>query len=162
MYCSPYPILHIEIKKSLAGFRSYSYLIIHEYNLKSYFFLNFNDLIIRKINFCHFYHTIEMQRKLKWGGNSTMLWTLMPINILASVSVAHLAARQSYFLLSVTFCLLLLTWVRDYSDNDFKVSFFQQKLAGISRDLYIGNSYYFCKSTTHYKGAGDAWPRKYI
>ena len=48
-----------------------------------------------------------------------MLLTLMPSNIFASVSVAHLAARQSCFLLSVTFFLLLLTWVRDYSENDF-------------------------------------------
>ena len=39
-------------------------------------------------------------------------------------------------------------WVRDYSENDF----FQQKLAGISRDLYIGNSYYFCEATTRHKG----------
>ena len=77
-----------------------------------------------------------------------MLWTLMPINILASVSVAHLAARQSYFLLSVTFCLLLLTWVRDYSDNDFKVSFFQQKLAAISSDLYYSSIGYFYINTT--------------
>ena len=89
-----------------------------------------------------------------------MLLTLMPSNIFASVSVAHLAARQSCFLLSVTFFLLLLTWVRDYSENDFKVSFFQPKLAAISSDLYYSNIGYFYISTTRHKGQHQA--TKYI
>ena len=39
VHISKCPILHIENKKSLAGFRSYLYLVIHEYTLKSHFFL---------------------------------------------------------------------------------------------------------------------------
>jgi len=41
-------------------------------------------------------------------------------------------------------------------DDWFESTFFSPKtmypLAGISRDLYVGNSYYFCKTTTHHKG----------
>ena len=63
-YLSQCPILHIEKKKSPAGFRSYLHLVIHEYTLKSHFFPNFNDLINKKSSFTIFIHKIEMRRKL--------------------------------------------------------------------------------------------------
>ena len=58
------PILHIESKKSPAGFRSYLHLVIHEYTLKSHLFPNFNDLIKKKSSFTIFIHKILMRRKL--------------------------------------------------------------------------------------------------
>ena len=58
------PKLHIENKKSPAGFQSYLCLVIHEYTLKIHFFLNINDLIIRKNQFLPFLYI-----QLKCGKN---------------------------------------------------------------------------------------------